>query len=61
MASNDIFKCTSILSFRLHQLHETIGDLVPLPFYHDVEYTGKCDGLRTKNDALIHVQTDVTI
>ena len=42
LAKDHIFQTAGILCLRLHQLHETICDLIPLPVDHDVEYAGEC-------------------
>ena len=61
LAKYHIFQSAGILRLGLHQLHETICDLIPLPVDHDIENAGERDGLRAEHDALIHMQTDVAI
>ena len=61
LAQDDVLQGAGVFRLRLHQLHEAVGHLVPLPVDHDIEDAGQGDGLRAQHDTLTNMQTDVTI
>lgn len=61
LAENYVFQSACICSFRLHQLYEAIGHLVPLPVDHHVQDGGQRDGLRSKEDTLVDMEADIAV
>ena len=61
LALNYILQTAAILSLSLHQLDETIGNLIPLPVNHDIQYTSQSNSLRAQRHTLAHMKANVTI